>query len=131
MPWRFRPVRAWLEQGMLAVQGRLRSQQLAGQFQRALVVLGLQKTRGIMARIVQTGKLGGFGRVVAAYKVILRALVVAGFVREQVEQRPADVTHLVLRAHVLQGQVTLLPVARCLSFRQQTGLFHNGFSKLW
>ncbi|MNN92443.1 hypothetical protein D3C81_2107290 [compost metagenome] len=83
-----------------------------------------------MARIVQTRKLGGLGRIVAADEVILRAFVVSGLVREQVEQRPADVPHFILRAHFLQGQVTLLPVASCLGFRQQTGLFHNGFSKL-
>ncbi|KAG1451388.1 hypothetical protein G6F57_016172 [Rhizopus arrhizus] len=84
-----------------------------------------------MARIVQAGKLGRLGRIVPADEVVLRPLVVSGLVRKQVQQCPANVPDLVLRAHVLQGQVALVPVTRCLCFRQQTGLFHNGFSKLW
>ncbi len=131
VPRRLGAERAGLEQGVLAIQRRLFAQQLPRQVQRALVVSRLEQTGGIMTRIVQAGKLGGLGRVVPAHEVVLRTLVVSRLVGEQVQQGAADIAHLVLRTHVLQGQVTLVPVARCLSFRQQTGLFHNGFSKLW
>ncbi|MOA00133.1 hypothetical protein D3C78_1194810 [compost metagenome] len=131
VPWGFRAERAGLEQRVLAIKRRLFAQQLPRQVQRTLVVSRLQQTGGIMTRIVQAWKLRGLGRVVAADEVVLRALVVSRFIREQVQQGATDVAHLILRAHVLQGQVALVPVARCLSFRQQTGLFHNGFSKLW
>ncbi|MNW64529.1 hypothetical protein D3C74_428210 [compost metagenome] len=88
---------------MLAVERGLRAEQLAGKLQRTLVIHGLQDARGIMARIVQARKFGGLGRIVPAHEVILRAFVVAGLVREQVEQGSPDIPHFVLRAHILQG----------------------------
>ena len=130
VPGRLGPAPARLEQRVLAIQRRVRPQQLARHRQGAGVVRRLQQVGGIMARIVQAGKPRRPGRIVPADEVVLRALVVARPVLEHVHQRGAYVAHFVLRADAVQGQVALLSVTRCLCFRQQTGLFHNGLSKL-